>query len=897
MAKAYLDANPPYVIVERGDTLGAIAKTYTSASGGASYQRLAAINNIPNANLIYVGQKIFLTEAGGSSTSPSSSSNSNTVTIEQFGHQSDSNGTLFVTWSWDKSNTENYKVEWSYDTGDSVWFIGTDSTTEHKQSTYSIPSNAKKVRVRIKPVSKTYTSNDKTTSYWTAEWSTYKTCTVDDITPPKVPPAPTVELEKLWLTASLDNLDVNADSIQFKVIQDNNITYKIESVTITTGHASYKFAISLGHQYKVTCRSYNGTVYSDWSEYSDNYTTIPSNPPTITVCRPTTMTSVHLEWDSVLTSNSYTIEYTTKVEYFEGSDQVTSITGIESNSYDKTGLESGQYYYFRVRAVNDQGESAWSEVVSVVMGKKPSPPTTWSSTTTAITGEDLTFYWVHNSEDGSKQRYANLEFINMDDDTTFEITINSNNEDEDEDEPEKTSFYIMDTSRYSEGAKILWRVRTAGITNQYSDWSIKRTVDIYEPVTLDLRMIDGEGNAIDVLTSFPAYISGLAGPSSQIPIGYHLSVISNEVYDTVDKVGNKTIVNVGQEVYSKYFDITDSLMVELSASNIDLENNVNYTVKCVVSMNSGLTAEASLPFTVSWTDISYTPNARISVDEDNYVTHISPFCRSYKLVNYKVTLSNDKYTKTSTVINRVYGEIVKNKFTTTGEQVYKGVTSSGEDTIYYCQVEESETVKDISLSVYRREFDGRFTELATGLVNGKDTFITDPHPALDYARYRIVATTNATGAVSYYDLPGYPIGGKAAIIQWDEAWNSFNTTSEDALDEPAWTGSMLKLPYNIDVSDVSAPDVELIEYIGREYPVDYYGTQRGFTSTWNVEIEADDEETLYTIRRLQNWMGSAYVREPSGSGYWASVRVSFSQKHCALTIPVTFTITRVEGGV
>lgn len=38
-------------------------------------------------------------------------------------------------------------------------------------------------------------------------------------------------------------------------------------------------------------------------------------------------------------------------------------------------------------------------------------------------------------------------------------------------------------------------------------------------------------------------------------------------------------------------------------------------------------------------------------------------------------------------------------------------------------------------------------------------------------------------------------------------------------------------------------------------------------------------------------------REPSGSGYWANVKVSFSRTHCALTIPVTFDITRVEGGM
>ena len=117
------------------------------------------------------------------------------------------------------------------------------------------------------------------------------------------------------------------------------------------------------------------------------------------------------------------------------------------------------------------------------------------------------------------------------------------------------------------------------------------------------------------------------------------------------------------------------------------------------------------------------------------------------------------------------------------------------------------------------------------------------------------------------------------------------------LDQPAWSGSLLRLPYNIDISDNYGADVSLIEYIGRKRPVSYYGTQLGETSTWNVEIDKADKETLYALRRLAIWMGDVYVREPSGSGYWANIVVSFGQKHCEVTIPVTLDITRVEGGM
>lgn len=77
----------------------------------------------------------------------------------------------------------------------------------------------------------------------------------------------------------------------------------------------------------------------------------------------------------------------------------------------------------------------------------------------------------------------------------------------------------------------------------------------------------------------------------------------------------------------------------------------------------------------------------------------------------------------------------------------------------------------------------------------------------------------------------------------------------------------------------------------------YYGTQLGETASWKVEIEKSDVDTLYALRRLAIWMGDVYVREPSGSGYWANISVSFSQTHKVLTIPVTLDITRVEGGI
>lgn len=810
--------------VKKGDTLSEIAVTYKT-----TVNKLVELNNIKDPDFIVIGQVLIISGTANKKTS----NNTSTARIDVFGLQADTDRTVYATWTWSKSNTEEYKVMWYYYTENKVWFVGSNTTVTDNQSVYTAPQNATHVKFKVKPISKTRTVNNKTTSYWTAGWSTQKTYNFSN-NPPVTPPVPTVNIEKYTLTAKLENLDVNASEIQFNVVKNNKTSFKTGTAKITTSYASYSCTVDAGGEYKVRCRSRRDGMYSDWSDYSANVTTVPAATEGITNCRATSETSVYLEWAKVNSAETYEIQYTTKLDYFDDSDKVQSVTGIKSTKYEKTGLESGEEYFFRVRSVNKNGESAWCEVKSIIIGTKPIAPTTWSSTTTVVTGEPLTLYWVHNSEDESSQTFAEVEMYI--DDTKYVYTVENST---DENEKDKTSSYVIDTLPYDEGVKIRWRVRTAGITMTYGEWSIERTVDIYAPPTVELNIVDINGENIEVLETFPFYVSALAGPNTQVPTGYYLTVVANEAYEAVDSIGNVSMVNNGDTVYAKYFDTDEALLVEFSANNIDLENNVSYTITCTASMNSGLTAESSLDFTVAWTDMEYEPNAEISIDGESYYASIRP----------------------------------------------------------YCEDEDGNLIPDITLSVYRREFDGSFTELATGIDNVSNTFITDPHPSLDYARYRIVAITNSTGAVSYCDIPGIPVVCDAAIIQWDESWNNFDVTDEDELEEPVWTGSMLKLPYNIDVSDKSSADVALIEYIGREHPVSYYGTQTGFSSTWNMDIAKDDDETLYMLRRLQRWMSDVYVREPSGSGYWANMTVSFSQKHREMTIPVTLTLVRVEGGV
>lgn len=849
--------------VKRGDYLSKIAsggcgKNVASSIAGstvaAKVNTLVKLNNIKNPDLIYTGQVLKLCEVSSgssSSSSTSSSTKSNVPVIDAFGLQSlDTTGrAMYVAWTYEASHVEDYTIRWSY-FADNMWQHASDNsagghTDLFCNDTYNAPENASKVKVRVKPVA---SNNSDGTLYFTDErWSAEKIYDFSE-NPPYPPDTPSVEIKDLTLTASIDNIvadELNADSVEFEIIKDNSASLGAFTAKIntTSNYVSYVHTIEPGSEYKVRARSKKGTKISTWTDFSNSAGTKPSAPSEIITCKANTYSAdeitAYLEWTAVSNAETYDIEYTTNKNYFDGTDQTTTASGIKFTHYELTSLELGKEYFFRVRAVNQNGESDWSEIKSTVLGTTPTAPTTWSSTTVAIVGEPLNLYWVHNSEDNSTQTYAELRLYIDDVLQVPDMTIKNDRPDEDKD---KTSVYALDTSAYPEGTKIKWQVRTAGVTKVYGEWSIQRVVDIYAKPTLALSVTtspEGAGNIVNTLTSFPFYIYALPSPKTQAPIGYELKVTANEYYETVDDTGRTKMINKGEHIYSEHFDINNALSVEMSADNIDIEADIEYTITCSVTMNSGLTAETSHNFKADWQDVAYNINADVVINNETLTASIIPFSENA----------------------------------------------------------DGELVEDLTLSVYRREFDGAFKEIATGIPNTNSVTVSDPHPALDYARYRIVGKSTSTGAVSYHDLPGVKVGGIAVIIQWNEEWSVFDSTEENSVEKPSWSGSMLKLPYNIDVSDSNSIDADFIEYVGRKHPVAYYGTQLGETASWKVEIPKDDKDTLYAIRKLRVWPGNVYVREPSGSGYWASVAVSYSQTHNEVTIPVTLNITRVEGGI
>lgn len=791
------------------------------------------------------------------------------VRIDWFSLRAGSEREMEVAWSW--GGLRHFYVKWEYyDANGRLWvqqettnYAPTGDTPPQATCTYG--DNAKKCRLSIRPVKEDGSYQDNT------DWAVQEYDFANN--PPKLPPEPSMTIDNqnvMTITMSNIDPDINADSIEIAIYQDDEIKYKTAKATINTEthYIRYVTNVDPGHYYKIRCRAVRGDIYGGWTNTSENEYACPVAPTKFTELRSIKISEqaviqygVSAKWEAVPSAITYEVQWTTNIAYFDSGSGVESQTTEEGQgpSMIITDIEVGHEYFFRVRSINSKGNSAdWSAISSLKIGTKPSAPTTWSNTVSAVIGEDLNLYWTHNSTDGSLETFARLRMEITDSahpsaEPTIKTKVIENTKPEEQ--QGSPSVYTINTDDpewafLSNGFIIKWKVQTSGVTGEYSDWSVEREVVVYSKPELSLDITNRQGTSVEEISEFPFHISILATPPTQTPISYYIEVVANEGYTTVDNVGNVKTINPGDKVYQKYYDPEQNawrFLLEMTPANIDLQNGISYTVNAMVSMNSGLIAYASKDFDVIFSESGYLPYGNVTVDKETLTASINPYCLEY------------------------YEE---------GGELLQRLT------------------ENCTLAVYRREYDGTFTEIATGIENSEDTYVVDPHPSLDYARYRIVAVANDTGAISYNDVEAVKVAEPSIVIQWAAKWSQFDydDSSETAL-EPAWSGSMLKIPYNVDVTNNATADVSLVKYAGRQHPVSYYGTHIDESANWNCEIPADDVETLYAIRRLAIWTGNVYVREPSGVGYWANIKVNYSKKHLGVTIPVSFEIKRVEGGM
>lgn len=908
---------------------------------------------------------------------------------------------------------DSYTVKWYYRVvADGKWYLDKTITgltgSTSASDLWSPPSEARQLKVSVRPIAKTYKKNKNGT---TANWFSVDPTSKIDKDYDEYPQAPSIgefsiknKTLKAQVVVDLSNFDrLEGSGVRLQVLRNGSTMIQFNGTTAVESGGEYYIQknftssdpmdssgiinftdielLTVGsYQVRASVSSYDGkSLWSEYSSWSSSVDTRP-NTPTLKKVEAVAADQVKVTWSSIDNITRYEIEYASDDNSFD-SGAFQSISVEDVTTHIISGLEAGHKWYFRVRSVNDSDRSEPSNIESTLLAMKPSPPTTWSSVNVASiksTLEDtdpVYLYWIHNTVDGSAQRYGKIKFtiagslyyhklenVKKDDygeliDETSYVNLWDLEVYEDTSQTISAGT-IYDIFRASGAESIKWKVATRGISTDYSDYSVERTIEAYENPNLELIVRDGNGVLTgDNFTSFPLIVTGNVTPASQIPISFHISIIAGDSYTTSDMYGNEMNISEGTEIYSKYVD--DSVLnVTITAADVDFFADIPYDLKVVVYTDAGLNANASRQLTADWEELGEEPDALIDFNETYRYATIRPFCThfigyeldddfgDYDPVCYVGTSSpvtsgtaGDMYFNTST--GDVYAYTSKWTYRTTFDysdavKWYSGTIIDGETdndiylnsgisqaevNDYYVNTNTGdifrcvkagdpetaiweylwncfwEVTPNIELSVYRKEAGGSYVTIAEGIDNSiqsSDSAVVfrDPHPSFNSCTYRIVARNTENGAIGYTDITE-SLPETSVVIQWDETWNDVMETEDGEIFE----GSILELPANIKLTDTNNVDVNFAEYIGRSRPVAYYGTQKGERPSINCEFEKSDAEKLKLLRQLMNYNGNVYIREPSGLGYWANVTVSYNKNYKELTIPVTLSITPVEGGI
>lgn len=859
------------------------------------------------------------------------------VKITEKGIQPGSSNVFYVVWKLSattaqKSHLDKFTVKWKvkYKSG-GAWFDGssTDVGKNFRTATFTIPDGAYAINVWVNAYSKTHKvgkkGKQKDAPYWTSKSSSH-TYIVANVDVPSDISAPSASLtgRKLKLTAGpISNAETNTGTShvewQVRGVNQYGFTfdhYKAKSSIVRNFATSEYIALSPISYYQYRARAYNSKSkkYGNWTDYSEKIYGPPqvkslSDPSTVT----TTTVAINFSVEGMATG--YTIEYqstnkdfnvVTEVSSKEIEERSTSIQTKKKTVYIED-LQPGTIYYFRVRASNSTGQSGWSGVKQVIIGAKPAPPTTWSDINSATLGGTVALYWNHNAQDGSSVRYSKLDIcVNGEAVTGSPFTIDATADIGTSQEGKVQQYSLAVTENnpihsFSDSDKITWKVQTQGVYEEYSDWSETRTITVYQPPTVNIDTTyswlwdefnfntdrTDDQSLYRTIFTYPVRLAISSSPLTQTPLSYHLTIIADEEYTSHDEYGNEITIAEGTEIYSGFYDISEhNFTTELTPNDVMLEDGVNYTAKILVYMDSGLSAEDEATFETIFPEEEYSPEILdVEINEEDWSAMIYPVCHYLSEI---IEDSNDVVNVSGIANLDEYDRLVFNDT----------VTMDTDDTLVLGSI----NLPNVTLDIYRIEANGNYVKInEEPIPNDGSVGVPDPHPALDYARYRVVARTPNSSRISYEDYYAWEVGCSSIVIQWNDSWNEFeymNVDNGDFLveDDDPLHSAILILPYNIDVSESYTPDTAMVEYIGRKYPVSYYGTQRGQSASWSTEIPADDEVTLNTLRRLADWMGDVYVREPTGTGYWAHITVSMSLKHKDVLIPVSLSVSRVEGG-
>lgn len=609
-------------------------------------------------------------------------------------------------------------------------------------------------------------------------------------------------------------------------------------------------------KFRAASRNTYGDTWSASSTWSPILYT-PSLPVANLEAEPTGSGTVELSWQRISGyADATAVEWSPRPDFRPGTEGNGSASLDDETAYTATVDTSvATTWHFRVRVSKSSMPSEWAVYGPVKVGTTPTAATTYATDGSYPSSGTATLRWSHNCEDGCTVKASRVWTRVKHADGTWE------------DAAEATTgagalSYDLPLSGMADGDEVHWKVQTESVVDTWGEYSAERSFMVYSSPTLSLSATGGDGESAlgeDGLASFPLTIGFALTNTAHGAVMFGAWITCEDENTAPGADGIETTDAPGTTVWRG--DVQDgdegwasgtSATIEVGSGNRIVNGN-RYTIHAVAALSNGLRATAEATFEAKWDDAVPVPFMRFG-DADGYAAVIYPCCEALDANGDPIPLTDGQG-------NPVYWE------------------GNADDPMNVLE-------EGVTLALYRIDAHGMSELVQDGIANGYGSVVIDPHPTLNGCAYRLVAKRDATGATAYEEDEAY-VDCQSVLIQWDEP-------SERA-EEGVATFSMLELPYDIQLANDADYDVSFADYYGNAHPVARFGTQLGMSSTWSADIVyARDSDELRLARRLQVLQGTCYVREPSGTGYPAVVKVSERLSGAGL-VALTFKVTRVEG--
>jgi subtilisin family serine protease len=306
-----------------------------------------------------------------------------------------SSSAINLTWTDNANNEDGYTVERSTDNATFTQIASIAANSTNYSDTGLTASTTYYYRVR---------------AFNSAGNSAYSnTASATTQSPPPTPPAAPSNLSASATSSTAINLTWtdnanNENGFTVERSTDNATFTQIASIAAnSTSYSDTGLTASTTYYYRV--RAFNGAGNS---AYSNTASATTQSPPPTPPAAPTNLsasatssTAINLTWtDNANNENGFTVERSTDNATFT---QIASIAA-NSTSYSDTGLAASTTYYYRVRAFNGAGNSAYSNTASATTQSPPptppAAPTNLSASATSSTAINLTWTDNANNENG-----------------------------------------------------------------------------------------------------------------------------------------------------------------------------------------------------------------------------------------------------------------------------------------------------------------------------------------------------------------------------------------------------------------------------------------------------------------------------------------------------------------